>query len=119
MRHHLIAFAVMAAVSLGAAQAAPEFGSASHRLGGDASPPAEREAAALSLFQSLLAMFGIEISASVEPVAGDDQRLGKTKSRECDEAGKAEVASADRKEGSQESADKPRMPTGEPVYLAF
>lgn len=119
MRHYLIAIALAAALSIGAAQAAPGFGASSHRLGASASEPSKKESRALSTFEAFLAIFGLDLAASVEPVAGESMNARNSKTKECQQAKKTDVAKAETKEGAEGASTKGKSRTGEPVYLAF
>lgn len=117
MRHYLKAVVLASALSMGVAQAAPVFGASSHRLGGGSEKAESRKP--LSLFEAVLALAGIDLAASIEPIASDAvaDRAGKTK--ECDQSKKTEVAKAETKETADGGSSKGRTRTGEPIYLAF
>jgi len=124
MRHHhrLCAFALLAVLSIGAAQAAPSFGASSHRLGGDESTSARaatKDERPLSLLEMALSLAGVKLSTGVEPVVGDRVVRGANKSKECDNAEAAEVAKAEPEDGGEGATSKGRARSGEPVYLAF
>lgn len=118
MRHYLTAFVMAAALSIGAAQAAPGFGASSHRLGGGVQP-AEREGKALSAFEAFLGLLGFDLSASVEPVVSENATGRNGKLKECDEAKKTDIAKAESKDGAEGGSSKDKSRAGEPVYLAF
>lgn len=118
MRHLLTATGLAAALSLGAAQAAPGFGASSHRLGGG-HQPTEKQGKALSAFEAMLGLLGFELSASVEPVVSESMTDRNGKLKECDEAKKTDVAKAESKGGAEGGSSKGKSRTGEPVYLAF
>ncbi|HNS86239.1 MAG TPA: hypothetical protein PKH09_05000 [Parvularculaceae bacterium] len=118
MRQKISLLAAAAVLLIGgAAQAAPGFGASSHRLGGGSAASTQSKPA--SLLEATLRLFGFETAATVQPVVGD--RLGDTagRTKECDQADKAEVAKAETKtaQGGAEAKARPRP--NEPVYLAF
>ncbi len=120
MRHHLTAIVLAAALSIGAAHAAPGFGASSHRLSGDSSPKKASEHKPLTLIEAVLGLIGIELSASVEPIVGETYVDRAGKSKQCDQEKKAEVAKAEEKDGAQGGgSSKGRTRAGEPIYLAF
>lgn len=119
MRNYLTAIVVAAALSVGAANAAPGFGPSSHRLGGGTSAKAADDNKPMKLVEAVLNLIGFDFAASVEPVVGETyvDRTGKTK--ECEQAKKAEVAKAEEKNESEGGDSKDRSRYGEPIYLAF
>lgn len=124
MRHHirLCAFAFSTALMFGVAQAAPSFGSSSHRLGGDDSGSARatrKDERPLSLFEMALSIAGVKLTTSVEPVVGEASARGTKPAKECEKAKATEVAKADSKDGGEGGSSKGRARSGEPVYLAF
>lgn len=124
MRHHLhlYAFAFSTALMFGVAQAAPSFGSSSHRLGGDdsrTSKAARKDERPLSLLEMALSVAGVKLTTSVEPVAGERSARGTKPAKQCDKAETTEVAKADTKDGGEGGSTKARARSGEPVYLAF
>ena len=118
MRHYLAAFVIASALSLGVAQAAPGFGASSHRLGGGAGAEKAERRQPLSLFESILALAGIDLSLAIEPIASETI-ADRSRSKECDQAKNTEVAKADAKESPDGSSPRGRTRTGEPIYLAF
>jgi hypothetical protein len=118
MRHGFTAIALVTALTMGAAHAAPDFGASSHRLGG-VSKPAEKERNPLALFELALGLIGFDLSASVEPVVGETLNDSASRAKKCDQAKDTEVAKAETKNGSDTGSSKGRARNGEPVYLAF
>lgn len=118
MRLSLTVIIAAAALSIGAAHAAPAFGSSSHRLGGTANEPAKK-GEALSFFEALFAVLGIDAAASVEPVVGETMNRRDGKAKQCDQEKKSEVAKAETKDEAEGASSKGKSRTGEPVYLAF
>lgn len=116
MRNRLTAFVLASALTFGAAEAAPSFGSSSQRLGGGA---AAHEGDAPTLIEIVLGLVGFDFAATIEPVAGErfGDRAGKAK--ECEQSKKTEVAKAEPKESGGATTAKARPKSGEPVYLAF
>ncbi len=119
MRNHLTAIVIAAALSVGAANATPAFGPSSHRLGGGTSAKVADDAKPMTLLEAVLSFVGFDLAVSVEPVVGEtySDRTGKTK--ECEQAKKAEVAKAEEKNESEGGESKGYSRPGEPVYLAF
>lgn len=115
MRQSLIATMAAVSVMFAAAEAAPAFGAGLHRAGG-----AERghaKESPLAAFEALLALIGIEATASVRPVTETGER---TKTKQCEQSKKTEIAKAAPKaDADGGAASKGRSRTGEPVYLAF
>ena len=124
MRQHLrlYAFAFSTALMFGVAQAAPSFGSSSHRLGGDdsaSSRAARKDERPLSLFEMALSIAGVKLTTSIEPVVAEGSARGTKPAKQCDKAETTEVAKADSKDGGEGGSTKARVRSGEPVYLAF
>lgn len=119
MRNYLTAIVIASALSFGAANAAPGFGPSSHRLGGGTSAKAADDNKPMTFIEAVLGLIGFDLAASVEPVVGETyvDRNGKTK--ECEQAKKAEVAKAEEKSETEGGDSKGRSRNGEPVYLAF
>ena len=120
MRHLYVAM-LGAAVLLagGVAQAAPGFGASSHQLGGSVGASGSDESKSITFLESVLGLIGIEFAVSVEPVVGDRFNEPASRSKECKDAEKAEVAKADAKPESGAGAAKNPVRPHEPVYLAF
>lgn len=119
MRNRLLAIVVASAISVGAANAAPGFGPSSHRLGGGTSDKTADTSKPMTLIETVLSFIGFDLTAKVEPVAGETYVDRTGKSKECAETKKAEVAKADEKSDSDGGESKSRSRYGEPVYLAF
>ena len=119
MRNHILAVVLASALAVSAAHAAP-FGPASHRLGGGTTSAKPSETAKpINLVEAILGFIGFDLSASVEPVAGETYVDQNGKTQQCDETKKSEVAKAETKEDAQGGSSKGRTRNGDPVYLAF
>jgi hypothetical protein len=118
MRLSLTVIVAAAALTIGAAHAAPAFGTSSHRVGGSSSEPVKK-GDALSIFEALFAVLGFDVAASVEPVADETMNRRDGKAKQCEQAKKAEVAKAETKNEAEGASSRGKSRTGEPVYLAF
>ena len=119
MRQYYLTVAAVAVLAIGGvAQAAPAFGARAHNLGGAASQSRTLENKPLGWIELALGIFGVDLAASVEPVAGDKLDDSGTRAKECEESKKAEVAKAE-PQNDQGSGSKGRAMPNEPVYLAF
>ena len=104
----------------GTADAAPGFGSASHRLGGGATgATAENSERSVGVVEAIFNLLNRKGEASVAAVTPASSAAEAARAKECDKSKKTEVAKAEAKPGETDKAAKGRMPTGEPVYLAF
>jgi len=119
MRRYFTAIALVTALTMGAAHAAPNFGAPSHRLGSGVSKPAEKERNPLSLFELALGASDFDLSTSVEPIVGETLNDSSSRAKKCDQAKETEVAKAETKNGTDSSSSKGRARNAEPVYLAF
>ena len=119
MRRYFTAIALVTALTMGAAHAAPNFGASSHRLGSGVSKPAEKERNPLSLFELALGLIGFDLSASVQPVVGETLNDSFSMAKKCDQAERDRSRQGGNEERDRlQFVERPRR-NAEPVYLAF